>query len=146
MDETGLLTEKYFEEGFPLTTCENGIRITQSDIRNVQLGKAALLAAQRELLKGRIPELIEVSGGYSRGFNPENISYLKLFSAGAKWVRSASNAALVGCMYFLVDLLAGQEEGEKSVRELEEIARMAQVIELVNSADFAENYVEAMNF
>ena len=146
VDETGLLTEEYFEKGFPLTDGENGIRITQSDIRNVQLGKAALLAAQRELLNGRVPELIEVSGGYSRGFNPENISCLKLFSSGAKWVRSASNAALVGCMYFLVDLLTSQEMGEKSVKELEEIAHNSQVVELVNLSDFAENYVDAMNF
>jgi uncharacterized 2Fe-2S/4Fe-4S cluster protein (DUF4445 family) len=146
VDETGLLAEDYFEKGFPLTDGDNGISITQSDIRNVQLGKAALMAAQRELLKGKVPELIEVSGGYSRGFNPENISHLKLFSSEVKWVRSASNAALVGCMYFLVDILTGQEQGEMSVRELEEIAHKAQVVELVNLSDFAENYVDAMNF
>lgn len=146
VDETGLLKEEYFEKGFKLTDGENGIRITQGDIRNVQLGKAALLAAQRELLKGREPELVEVSGGYSRGFDPDRIRHLGLFSPNAKWVRSASNAALVGCMYFLVDLLKGQEEGEKSIRELEDIVSKAQVVELVNLSDFAENYVDALNF
>ena len=59
---------------------------------------------------------------------------------------SASNAALVGCMYLLTDLLTSREAGYKAVKRLQKIAETAQVVELVNKADFAEKYVEAMNF
>ena len=79
VDETGLLTDKYFEDGFPLTGGEKPVRITQSDIRAVQLGKAALIAAQKELLQGRKPKFVEVSGGYGIGFMPDKIRHLGLF-------------------------------------------------------------------
>ena len=38
IDETGLLDEEYFEEGFPLTEDEK-IRIYQKDVREIQLAK-----------------------------------------------------------------------------------------------------------
>lgn len=146
VDETGLLTKEYFETGFPLTDGENGIRIYQSDIRNVQLGKAAIAAAWSQLLGETDPEYIEISGGYSSSFDAKKIKYLKLFPQNSKIVLSASNAALVGCMYLLTDLLTSREAGDKAVKRLQKIAETAQVVELVNKADFAEKYVEAMNF
>ena len=140
------MTKEYFETGFPLTDGENGIRIYQSDIRNVQLGKAAIAAAWSQLLGETDPEYIEISGGYSSSFDAKKIKYLKLFPQNSKIVLSASNAALVGCMYLLTDLLTSREAGDKAVKRLQKIAETAQVVELVNKADFAEKYVEAMNF
>lgn len=146
VDETGLLTDEYFEEGFPLTKTEPKIRITQSDIRNVQLGKAAIYAAQKELLKGKKPDHIVVCGGYGGILDSAKIKYLKLFPYKEARVSSMPGEALIGCMELTKAALRGQEDEDKVIAELERIAGMAQVVELLNKDDFAENYVEAMNF
>lgn len=146
VDETGLLTEEYFSEGFPLTTEGKEIRITQSDIRNVQLGKAALYAAQKELLKGEKPEYITVCGGYGSYLMREKIKYLKLFPYEDSHILTSDSTALLGCMLLLKAALMGADEEDKVISELEDIVKKAQLVELLNKDNFTENYVEALNF
>lgn len=146
IDETGLLTEEYFSEGFPLTTEGKEIRLTQNDIRNVQLGKAALYAAQKELLKGKKPEYIAVSGGYGVSLMAEKLRYLKLFPYEESHVYTSPYSALSGCMLLLKAALKGTSEEEKIIAELDDIVKRAHVVELSNKDNFTENYVDAMNF
>lgn len=145
VDETGLLTQEYFSEGFSIT--EDGrIRITQEDIRNVQLAKAALSVAQRELIKDKEPEYIYICGGFAEGLSREKVEYLKMFPWEKSHVFSAGNTALEGAFVYLIEALKGPKEEEKADQELKAIVEKAENIELTKNSDFAENYVEAMNF
>lgn len=145
VDKTGLLTEEYFEKGFSITE-DGNIRITQEDIRNVQLAKAALFVAQNELIKDKEPEYIFISGGYGMGLSTGKIKQLKMFPWEKKLTLASGNTALQGAFVYLINALRGAVEEKKADDELETIVKMAEVVELTNNSDFAENYVEAMNF
>ena len=51
IDETGCLDEEYFEDGYPLAQLEDGteIALTQADVREIQLAKAAVRAGVETL-------------------------------------------------------------------------------------------------
>lgn len=146
IDETGLFDDKFFEEGFPVT--EDGrIRLTQSDIRNLQMAKAAVSSGVRTLLQGRLPERIFVSGGFGNAIDSEKIANLRMFPTDFNGrIIPAGNTALKGCVKYAAMLLRGDKEGRCAAEELKKIADMAEVTELAASEEFDEFYIEAMNF
>ena len=136
VDETGLLTEDYFEEGF----------VIAGDIRNVQLAKAAIFVGQQELIKDEAVKEIIISGGFGSHIDPEKIKRLRLFCNEEASVIAAGNTALKGCVRFLSKVMEGGIELQKAITELVEICDTAEVVSLAGSNDFGENYVAGMNF
>ena len=53
IDETGAMSEDYFDDGFPLAINEKGeeISFTQKDVREIQLAKSAIRAGFETMLK-----------------------------------------------------------------------------------------------
>lgn len=146
VDETGLLTEDYFEEGFVIAGDDKKIVITQGDIRNVQLAKAAIFVGQQELIKDEAVKEIIISGGFGSHIDPEKIKRLRLFCNEEASVIAAGNTALKGCVRFLSKVMEGGIELQKAITELVEICDTAEVVSLAGSNDFGENYVAGMNF
>ncbi len=146
VDETGLLTEDYFEEGFVIAGDDKKIVITQGDIRNVQLAKAAIFVGQQELIKDEKIKEIIISGGFGSHIDPGKIKRLRLFCNEDASVIAAGNTALKGCVKFLSKVMEGGIELQKAITELVEICDTAEVVSLAGSNDFGENYVAGMNF
>ncbi len=146
VDETGLLEDPYFDEGFPVTE-DGSIRLTQKDIRNLQLAKAAIFTGAESLLNGRIPEAVYLAGGFGSHINMDRIRNLKMFPEGFDGkIIPVGNTSLKGAISFSKRALMGGEERERAGEELIRIAEKATVVELATLDEFDTNYIEAMNF
>lgn len=146
IDATGLLADKFFDEGFPLTE-DNTIRFTQQDIRNVQLAKAAILTGIKMLLGGAVPDRIYIAGGFGSSLNTEKIEKLRMFPEGfGGKIVAAGNTALKGATLYTAAVLSGAGAEEKAAARLKQIRETAQAVELSAIDSFDETYLEAMNF
>ncbi|MCR5404929.1 MAG: ASKHA domain-containing protein [Butyrivibrio sp.] len=146
IDGTGLIEERFFEDGFPLTE-DGSIRLTQKDIRSLQLAKAAVFSGIAALLKGKTPEKLFLSGGFGNALDCERIKYLRLYPKELGERTSASgNTALKGCAGYVKAHLSGNDEGKKAEAEVKAIAGMAEVTELSAADGFNDEFIEAMNF
>ncbi len=146
VDETGLLTDKYFEKGFVIADEGEKIAITQSDIRNVQLAKAAIYVGQQELVKDNTVKEIYVAGGFGTHIDPDKIKRIKLFYDEKAAVIPVGNTALKGAYKFMLMALAGGIKLQIAITDLQEIVDRAKEIALAGSSDFSANYMEAMHF
>ena len=147
LDNTGLLTDEYFDEGFPLAVSADGRRIciTQSDIRELQLAKAAIRAGLEILLKrsGISPKNIDrfyISGGFGYYLNPKKAARIGLFPEEllSKCVISG-NTSLKGAAGFLFS----PENGKERLNRLKESSRE---ISLSGDPEFNELYIKYMDF
>ncbi len=147
-DSTGLLSEGYFDEGFPVAvTGQRDIRITQQDIRNVQLGKAAIFAGITALTSGRVPERVYVAGGFGTHIDPDGIKNLRLFPDGFNdKIISSGNTSLQGAIRYAAACLEGGSAAAKAGEELARIISASGVVELSQQQEFGSGYIEAMNF
>ncbi len=146
IDETGLLTEEYFDEGFPLTE-DGSIRFTQQDIRNVQLAKAAIYTGAKALLQGKVPDRVYIAGGFGSNISQENISGLRMFPPEFDGkIEAVGNSALKGAALFTKRTLAGQKAQKEAEGKLDLITGKAKVIQLAELDGFDEEYIDAMNF
>ncbi len=145
-DETGLLTDEYFDEGFPLT--EDGkIRFTQQDIRNVQLAKAAIYTGAKTLLNGDIPDKVYISGGFGSKISPENVEELRMFPREFDGkIVAIGNSALKGAAQYTACVLSGWEKENDATAKLDLITESAVETELATTDGFDEDYIAAMNF
>jgi len=142
IDENGTLCDRYFESGYPLTEISDelsGMRLTQADIREIQMGKAAIRAGLEELLKKGKPEKLYLAGGFGAAIKVEEARRIGLLPEDLP-VRldMVGNAALEGAHKFLLDV-----HGEERVKRLSE--RIEEII-LAEEGKFAENYVLFMQF
>ncbi|WP_024865868.1 ASKHA domain-containing protein [Butyrivibrio sp. FCS014] len=151
VDETGLLAEEFFDRGFPVT--EDGkVWLTQNDIRNVQMGKAAIASGIRTLLRKSPdpPEVVYIAGGFGSHIDTEKIHYLKMLPPEFEGRTVAvGNASLKGAIRYIEKQLSGEDSEENPGdprNDLERIARCAEVIELAATDSFDEDYIESMNF
>ncbi|WP_022779033.1 ASKHA domain-containing protein [Butyrivibrio sp. AE3009] len=146
MDETGLLSDEYFDEGFPVT--EDGqIRFTQQDIRNVQLAKAAILTGAGTLVGEMIPDKVYIAGGFGSHIIPEKIARLRMFPEGFDGkIIAAGNTSLKGAAMYTAAVLLGSESEAAADAKLGHITDTAQTVELAAIDSFDEAYLEAMNF
>ena len=146
VDETGLLSEEYFEGGFPIT--EDGkVRFTQQDIRNVQLAKAAILTGAKALLQGKVPDKVYIAGGFGTNISHKNITKLRMFPREFDdKIKAVGNLALKGTALFTAQVLGGWEAETDAVRKLDLITESAVVTELATMDCFDEEYINAMNF
>ena len=99
LDETGLLADPYFDEGFPLTPT---IRLYQSDIRKLQTAKAAiaagigLLVEQSGLKTSEISQVF-LAGGFGSCLDVDKAIGIGLLPAWTRGkAKAVGNLALTG--------------------------------------------------
>lgn len=146
VDTTGLLSEEFFDGGYKVFA-QGNIVITQKDIRNIQMAKAAIYAGADRLTKGESPEEIYISGGFGSSTKPDRISYIKLFPSS--WncnMIPAGNTALDGAVKVLRQMLSDKEKGTSFAEEVISISGRAKELVLNSQEGFDEAFVEAMNF
>ena len=146
VDDTGLLCEKYFEEGYPLANDSEGmaITLTQKDIREIQLAKSAVRAGVEILIRryGITYEDIStvyLAGGFGYKLNIEKAVHIGLLPQELSGkIRAIGNSALSGAIRYLM-------EGSTSER-MNHIIKVSSEIPLSMDQDFNGLYIENMNF
>ena len=158
MDETGLLAEPYFTEGisaqiadkehYRFTSGRSGqkLYLTQSDIRSLQMAKAAVRAGV-EILLGQMNERLNVrvylAGGFGYYLDVEAafaIGLLPEHMRGRVW--AVGNTSLEGAYRIGHDLWQGKTDGQSLERSISSIDS----INLAKQPDFEELYIRYMNF
>ena len=144
IDENGTLCDAYFDEGYPVCNClknnpAGSMKMTQADIREIQMGKAAIRAGIEVLTEDDKPECIYLAGGF--GAAMDVVSAVKIDLLPEQWcnrIESVGNAALEGAHKFLLD-----EHGTGRVKGIVEKSRE---ILLAEQGNFEEKYIHFMQF
>lgn len=146
LDETGLLDEDYFDEGFLLGQTVDGRKIvlTQKDIRELQLAKAAVRAGVETLLlrygiqKEQVAR-VYLAGGFGYRLDTEKaIAIGMLPEELANRIEAVGNSCLAGVLRYLED--------EKSSETMQRLVDISEEISLSADKDFNEIYMDAMMF
>ncbi len=138
IDDTGyLMTGKSFD------VCEE-VTVYAEDIRELQLAKAAIAAAidmlilSAGLTAGDIDRVL-ISGGFGSFINPGNAALIGLFPAELrKKTAAVGNSSLAG------GILCAAFPDKMALAET--IAASTDYVDLANSAEFSERYIEHMMF
>lgn len=143
LDENGTLEDRFFEDGYELRLLYQGekvcFRITQSDIRELQMGKSAIRAGMECLLDKRKTDNIYLAGAFGNGLDVVKSRKIGLFSHEmADRIQLSGNTALDGAKKFLCDA-----EGETRIRQ---ICVMAKEFLLTEETQFFERYIQYMQF
>lgn len=151
IDETGYICEEghpfthlidYDSSGISYINLAN-VKITQRDIRQLQLAKGAISAGIQTLLSecNMTPDKISsfyLCGGFGSYINPEDAAAIGLIPRSfTKVTHPLGNAAAKGAAIAL---------DEKNGEFLKKIAFSAKEISLAENAFFMEKYIDAMNF
>lgn len=146
MDGTGCLEEAYFEDGYPLAKAEDGstISLTQKDIREIQLAKAAVRAGLEILLlrygiTGEEVARVYLAGGFGFHLNRHKAAAIGLLPEELEdKVEIIGNSALSGAVKFLLD--------PEAFDRTSKIVKCAEEIILSMDPDFNRLYIEYMGF
>ncbi len=146
MDETGLLDEAYFDDGFVLARSSSGENIifTQKDIREVQLAKSAVRAGLETLLLRYGVTYSEIGTLYLAGGFGDRIDLRKAAGIGLlpeellEKTVAVGDSALRGTAEFLRDT--------QSEERLEQLIQVSEEVSLASDADFNRFYMEYMLF
>lgn len=140
MDETGLLKEPYFTEGISI----GGVKLTQEHIRNLQTAKAAIASGIQILMKqfGIEAEAVKnvyLAGGFGYFLDVDAAVKIGLIPKTFRdKTQAVGNSALAGCYAYHLD--------EKAAEKITRIKKLTRVINLAEKEDFAETFVNNMNF
>lgn len=146
IDETGLLEEEYFEEGYPIAAAEDGkqIRFYQKDTREIQLAKAAVRAGVETLMRrfGVEPEEIRdvfLAGGFGYKIDAEKAMEIGLLPPAFEGkVRAVGNTSLRGAARLLLNA-----DGEETMVKIKDLSTE---IDLSSDKDFNTLFAESMYF
>jgi len=121
---------------------EQSIYIEQTDVRSIQLAKAALYAGVQLLMDYQQCERVEqvlLAGAFGSHLAPDYVADLDLIPGATKdLIHSVGNAAGIGATKALLDVRERQ-------RIIDEV-RKVQKIESANEAKFQDYFVEGMKF
>lgn len=140
-DKTGLLNEKYFENGYTVT---DKIKFTQMDMRQVQMAKAAVAAGIEILLKEYKITMNEVknvylSGGFGFGLNLKKTEGIGLLPKGTTDKAIVlGNSSLDGAIKYSMDARA-----EEKIKKIKAISTD---MLLGENEYFSQRYIENINF
>jgi len=145
-DETGLMDEKYLDDGYKIADGANGTPIvfTQKDLRELQLAKSAIRAGVETLiLKYGISYgdigTVYLAGGFGFRMNIEKALRIGLLPVQLKGkIKAVGNSSLGGAIRYLTD--------EHAERDVEKILHAAEEVSLSNQKEFQELYLEHMFF
>lgn len=146
IDETGRLEDEWFEEGYPVasTEKEEKIVLTQKDIREIQLAKAAIRGGIEALLHqyGIHAEQIShiyVAGGFGYHMDFEKAIRIGMFPEEFRGkMKSVGNSALYGAKCALADR-SYLDHAVVFVERAKEVSLSADLV-------FQEAYMEGMLF
>ncbi len=146
IDETGLLLDEYFEDGYKVATDPNGkaIVFTQRDIREIQLAKAAVRAGieilvKRYGVKYKDIDTVYLAGGFGYKMNVDKAIGIGLLPEELTGkIKAIGNSSLQGAVKFLT-------QGDASDR-IKHIVDLCRELHLSNDEDFNEKYLEYMYF
>lgn len=153
IDETGLMAEPYFEDGVTVSLSDamnapgssDSVYLTQKDIRDLQMAKAAVRAGV-EVLWQRIgcPEISQVylAGGFGYYLDVEAAAVIGLLPE--KWKRctkAVGNTSLAGAFQMGKDLWTGKLREEA----LDEMLRGIESINLAEQKEFEALYIQYMD-
>lgn len=146
VDETGLLDDEYFDDGFCLAETADGeeIMFTQKDVREIQLAKAAIRAGIETLLVRYGVEKEQVAKVYLAGGFGYKLDLEKAFAIGMLpeefrgKVEAVGNSSLHGAVKYL-----REAQGDEAVRRIVDVS---EEIGLSTDKDFNEFYMDAMMF
>ena len=139
LDMTGLITD-----GETVSIGDSGLCLTQQDIRQLQLAKAAVAAGIESLLQEQKMSLHEVEqvflcGGFGSFLNPQSAARIGLLPQElASRTKAIGNAAGAGAGMIL--------QSRAALRRSQDIASRAKTVDLSVNAYFMERYVENMLF
>lgn len=143
MLDTGVLDDSGFLANDECPLCD-GISLVQSDIRAVQLAKAATHAGIMSLLSAAncSPDEVAVlylAGGFGSHLNTRSAVRIGLIPAAlADKVQVIGNAALDGAAMLLMNTTAREK--------ISALASVAHHVRLDGNAEFAEQYIDSMMF
>lgn len=145
LDEEGLLKEPYFTEGIMVHTQKGEFRLTNRDIRALQMAKAAVRAGVEILWEqmGR-PKIGQVylAGGFGYYLDVEAAFSIGLLPRDMRGhVRAVGNTSLEGAFRIGRDLCRGVIDG----RRLEAAFSSAKSINLAQQKAFEKLYLGYMN-
>jgi len=150
VDETGLLAEEYRREGFYVA---GRVRLTQKDIRELQLAKAAVRAGIDILLRryGIGPDQVDqvfLAGGFGQKLNPHKAEAIGLLPAGmAAKTRPVGNTSLAGALLAARVLSENgcslQEDGKMPLilDRFRQAAALVEEVPLAEEEDFQDRYI-----
>lgn len=146
IDETGMLDEDYFDDGYPLAETEEGTPIvfTQKDVREIQLAKSAVRAGvETLLLRYGIGyddvEKVYLAGGFGYKIDLDKAVCIGLLPEELRdRIEAVGNSSLGGAVVYLT-------EPDAPVR-LEQIVNASEEIALSTDKDFNRFYTDYMFF
>lgn len=146
VEESGLLDEEYFDEGFPLAQTEDGrtIVFTRKDVREIQLAKAAVRAGAETLIlrygirKEQISK-VYLAGGFGYKLDRDKALAIGLLppELGDR-IEAVGNSSLAGAAGYLRD-----PEGENRLKHL---VAISEEVSLSTDKNFNEFYMDYMMF
>ncbi|MCF8040253.1 MAG: ASKHA domain-containing protein [Desulfohalobiaceae bacterium] len=133
-----------FLEDQPAFRLEEGVYLTQRDVRQVQLAKAAVRAAMEEILHeagsdSTDLDRIVIAGGFGFSLNPGSLEAIGLLPEGTREkVHFAGNTSRSGCAWLLIDT-SYRLYLEEKMKEVEHVS-------IAERKDFMEVFVQRMHF
>ena len=141
VDETGLMEDRYFKDGFPLS---EEVVFTAKDVREVQLAKSAIRAGVEILMHCYGVNCDQVDRVYLAGGFGQKIDCHKAVGIGMlpqeleSKIRAVGNSSLTGAVLFSVD---------PAIKDrFLKVTEMAKEINLANHEMFQDLFVEHMFF
>lgn len=148
IDETGLLAEPYFEEGItvPVPGKEETIYLTQKDIRDLQMAKAAVRAGVEilcEKMENPAISAVYLAGGFGYYLDVEAAVKIGLLPKSMRGkAKAVGNTSLAGAFLIGRDLLMGRLNKEMLEQKLSKI----ESINLAEQEGFETLYLKHLNF
>lgn len=139
MEKIGMFGE--IDSGESSIELVRGISLTQKDINEFQLAKAAIAAGLEILCQHLSIQLadiqqIYIAGGFGNYINPSHLVQTGMIELSEEKIRKMGNTALIGAKMFLF----------QDKNELEEISSKTKHINLESHPDFQNIYVDKMMF
>lgn len=143
VDETGLLSEPYFETGYPFYAADGSCAgiLTQSAVRDLQLAKAAVRAGVEYLFSRSpfgMPNKVYLAGGMGNLREQDCIEIGMLPECFSGKTEFVGNTALAGAVRMLTDTSACDA--------MKEFAGRIKEHELAGWEGFGESYLNYLNF
>ena len=122
----------------------DGVFLSQKDVRQVQLAKAALITGIMALLKearrsvDEVDEII-IAGSFGYHLNADNLKRLGMLPHNYRGpITFAGNTSLSGAALAMLN--------QEILREMERIPEFTRVVDLASHPDFQELFISALNF
>lgn len=148
LDKTGLLSEPYFDKGYPVVKAygaQKAITFTQSDVRQIQMAKSAVrtgieLLCQRAGILAEDIEHVYLAGTLGTKIIPENAARIGLFPESlCSRIVPSGNTSLAGASLY-------SSAPQESLRRIKKIRNSITCLELANHPEFQNLFISHINF